>query len=93
MKRKGRSLVLFRSFSPSRPERLCTHKHTHTQRAEALSLYRDELERRVSRAGAPPPPAASNGKGKSKIPPDVLPPEALQVCMCVYADVVDDVLC
>lgn len=57
--------------------------HT-TQRAEALSLYRDELGRRISGADSA---AHNTGKGKgkskgesqSKAPPDVHPPEALQV--------------
>jgi hypothetical protein len=54
--------------------------HT-TQRAEALSLYRDELGRCISGADS----AAHTGKGKSKgesqskAPPDVHPPDALQV--------------
>lgn len=59
----------------------------YVQRADALGLYRKELERRIAGAS----PAANGGGSKTKIPPDVHPPEALQVHTCLFVLIGDGV--
>lgn len=58
-------------------------RHTKIQRAEALALYREQLERRVR--GGEDKGGRESGGGKPA-PPDVHTPEVLQVrCFALYA--------